>query len=675
MGRYEDDKKGGLFPTRTGPAIGASKARGMLDNLGGSDSFRTKIWNQPDGSTTRLKTKDGMPEFITEPNVENRLYIDKFFATPSSETYRAGYVPPGTDSTKGPFSEWVRWMGKTLAPSNAGSVSANGTLNPVRDLDDTVPGSVTWYSSNFKLNGYPLVLSWRGNNSRAGTYGELGETSISTWTTKPSSIDGFRLEADCFSAATDFSEYVWLSDKIRIEVGIPVWSAALRKISGVTYLYVVSGDDVYRSKISLFAEKDGGLVLNSGLSKNPLLMTFVGNFGVSGLSQMPFFNSSGNKIVLLRSVKKISTSPIPSPDWSVSEVDIDTLSVTPVFTNMCTHDTPAVTAYISGTFPSAFTQGFTLAAYNTLDYKMAVAADYRGDQLVYVTLRISQTRGAYTVAYSATNDGAGLATFTMTTSDPAATDVLIVEHSEDGKIFEVVSPTGTSVVRSYSGTQDVPNSIYNVDSGITASGTALRFEMTPFLIAADLRHDFTMFSYRITTVTVSGSGSWSHPGNTYSMTPGEDSEYDSVYLLYMRDQELFRVTHQYGSPSSSSTSSSVGAPAPFSGISTPSPAAATQTRYDNGPYSFVMGDTIGGDVVDVCAKVAHITTSPDGKAAYIGLCWMETDTEVGVDEMYFTFVDSNGSRILQKIPASTYAPGAASYLSGGIFYPRILEFP
>ena len=66
MGKYDDENKGGLFPTRTGPAIGASKERGMLDNIGGSDSFRTKIWNQPDGCTTRLKTKDGMPEFITE---------------------------------------------------------------------------------------------------------------------------------------------------------------------------------------------------------------------------------------------------------------------------------------------------------------------------------------------------------------------------------------------------------------------------------------------------------------------------------------------------------------------------------------------------------------------------------------------------------------------------------
>lgn len=67
MGSYDDEKKGGIFPTHTGPHIGTSKARGMLDNIGGSaGAIRTQQWIQPDGSTTRLKTKDGMPEFITE---------------------------------------------------------------------------------------------------------------------------------------------------------------------------------------------------------------------------------------------------------------------------------------------------------------------------------------------------------------------------------------------------------------------------------------------------------------------------------------------------------------------------------------------------------------------------------------------------------------------------------
>jgi len=38
----------------------------MLDALGGSDGFRKRYQLNADGSTTMLKTKNGMPRFITE---------------------------------------------------------------------------------------------------------------------------------------------------------------------------------------------------------------------------------------------------------------------------------------------------------------------------------------------------------------------------------------------------------------------------------------------------------------------------------------------------------------------------------------------------------------------------------------------------------------------------------
>lgn len=684
MARYDDDDKGGIFPTRTGPSIGASKERGMLDNLGGSDSFRTQLWNQPDGSVTRLKTKNGMPEFITEPAKGgcSVQYIDKFFATPSSETYPSGYAPPGTALPKGPFSEWVSWMGKTVAPSAApaparaiGELAPKSELDPDPALGYTVPGSVTWFSNKITVNGYPVVVSWRGNNSRAGTYGTIGQTAISSWTTKPSSNTGFRLDADCYLGVTDFSKYVWLSDRIKIDVGVTVWSAALRKISGVTYLYVVHGSDIYRAKIRLFSGDGECLVLNRKLSEKPLVMTLLGTFGEGDLSQMPFFNQSGTKIVLFRSAKQISASPVPSPGWAIAEVDVDTFAVTTVFTNVCTQNTPTVTSYLTGTFPSNFSEGYTHSAYSSLDYKMAVAADYRADDLVYVTLHFSRTLSSYTVTYSATNDGAGVATFSMSVDSPITTDELIATHSMDGEVFRDTAPVSASAIRTFSGVQDIPGGVYNVNSSISATGTATTFEMLPFLVAADLRHDYTVFAYRKTITAVSGAGGWSDPGNVYAMLPATNTTYDSIYVAYVRDQELFRVSHSFGTASSTAMSASLGAPAPFTGISTPSPSTGSQTRYDGGPYSFMLGDTIGGTPTDVCAKVAHVTVSPDGKAAYVGLCWPTTDTESGVDEMYFTFLDAKGVRVTHKIPKATYAPGAASYLCGGIFYPRILEYP
>lgn len=53
--------------TRTGTPIGDAGERTMLAALGGSDGFRKRFQLNADGSTTMLKTKNGMPRFITDP--------------------------------------------------------------------------------------------------------------------------------------------------------------------------------------------------------------------------------------------------------------------------------------------------------------------------------------------------------------------------------------------------------------------------------------------------------------------------------------------------------------------------------------------------------------------------------------------------------------------------------
>lgn len=62
---FKDNKFGDIFPTRTGASTGTSNERKMLDAIGGSDSYRTRIQNNADGSTTVLRTKNGMPQFST----------------------------------------------------------------------------------------------------------------------------------------------------------------------------------------------------------------------------------------------------------------------------------------------------------------------------------------------------------------------------------------------------------------------------------------------------------------------------------------------------------------------------------------------------------------------------------------------------------------------------------
>lgn len=59
---------GAALPTRIGPRIGKSNERKMMDKAGGPDGIR-KIYSQnPDGSTTMLKTRAGMPQFSPDPS-------------------------------------------------------------------------------------------------------------------------------------------------------------------------------------------------------------------------------------------------------------------------------------------------------------------------------------------------------------------------------------------------------------------------------------------------------------------------------------------------------------------------------------------------------------------------------------------------------------------------------
>ena len=63
---FSDDKFGTIFPTRNGNTTGSANERSMLDKFGGASGFRTEIRNNADGSTTMLRTRNGMPEFETK---------------------------------------------------------------------------------------------------------------------------------------------------------------------------------------------------------------------------------------------------------------------------------------------------------------------------------------------------------------------------------------------------------------------------------------------------------------------------------------------------------------------------------------------------------------------------------------------------------------------------------
>jgi len=105
---FFDKKFGELFPTRTGTPIGTANERQMLDAIGGSDGFRTRI--QKDAATgleTILRTKNGMPQFSNLPQVQIETDLPIFMdsgaidlngmGTESPERFNNGILHYGTN--------------------------------------------------------------------------------------------------------------------------------------------------------------------------------------------------------------------------------------------------------------------------------------------------------------------------------------------------------------------------------------------------------------------------------------------------------------------------------------------------------------------------------------------------------------------------------------------------
>lgn len=113
-----DDKDKTFFPTRHGAAIGTGRERVMIDSVGGAQTIVTKIRENNDGSTTRLKTRAGFPEFITEGGRKDPEKIGKTrYAYGLVDSYFSvsGSVP----STSSPLYNLINELGLCTAANKA----------------------------------------------------------------------------------------------------------------------------------------------------------------------------------------------------------------------------------------------------------------------------------------------------------------------------------------------------------------------------------------------------------------------------------------------------------------------------------------------------------------------------------------------------------------------------
>lgn len=102
---YNDKKFGQLFPTRHGGAIGSSNERAMLDRLGSSDGYRTSVRMNADGSTTTLKTRNGVPRFMTTRPTE--VSTEEYSSTVYMETGQLEAMPTAPEHPdRGKPAKW-----------------------------------------------------------------------------------------------------------------------------------------------------------------------------------------------------------------------------------------------------------------------------------------------------------------------------------------------------------------------------------------------------------------------------------------------------------------------------------------------------------------------------------------------------------------------------------------
>ena len=196
---FDDPKFGNLFPTRTGTASGTANERKMLDAIGGSNNFRTRLMTNPDGSTTMLRTKNGMPQFSTTRSTQiateiagiymesgqlsNCRWHDNYISTVSewrfldiatTESYLGTIDVNGGQRNSPALSEGCISLATTFASGDEGQSSATQEKQRKRLIVNLFPSSLfsgkmrlfmqAMYGAKLKRSGNPLTIKTSGQS-------------------------------------------------------------------------------------------------------------------------------------------------------------------------------------------------------------------------------------------------------------------------------------------------------------------------------------------------------------------------------------------------------------------------------------------------------------------------------------------------------------------------------
>lgn len=277
-----------------------------------------------DGTRVEVTTNAGRHEITIWPIAakESKLQ-DVFYCVPGDGD--------GVSSWDPKLSAYWRFNGQTVPPTK---------FKPQRKVDDHPdirqhPGNLTWWNTDMLANGKPIIVSWIGRGTRYGRadyYGwQLQEACSSQYEDLHGPADGGSSPSAHRTDWPDaFHPWVWIQG-VRHEikqivddapVEVPVISAALRRIDGVTYLYVVTFDtddnslEVHRGPVDPYSTSctvEFQFAIPFVIDSTPLS---GGNPQWEALQQPPYFNKSCTFAAGLVIVKDASAN---NPEAAVIE--------------------------------------------------------------------------------------------------------------------------------------------------------------------------------------------------------------------------------------------------------------------------------------------------------------------------------------------------------------------